>query len=97
MEKKLNSINKIFPWFSGLSADLVFYIAINTIWLTNVKGLSAAQITFLTTIASLFAIGFQMPALAIMKKLGNTISMRIGTFLLLISSVMLTFSTKYIF
>lgn len=97
MEKKLNVINKIFPWFSGLSDDLIFYIAINTIWLTTVKGFSAAEITFLTTIGSLFAIIFQFPMLAIMKSVGNTNSIRIGSVCLFISSMMLTFSTQYIF
>lgn len=96
MEKKLKLINKVYPWYSGLSSDLIFYIAINTIWLTTIKGFSAAEITFLSTISSLFGILFQIPSLRIIKKIGNTKSIRIGSFFLLVSSIMLTFCTKYI-
>lgn len=96
MEKKLKLVNKLYPWFSGLSGDLIFYIAINTIWLTTIKGFSPTEITFLSTIASLFGILFQLPALAIIKKLGNTKAIRVGSLLLLSSSIMLTFCKNYV-
>ena len=35
---------KIYPWFTGLTGDLLFYIAIDTLFLTIVKSFSAAQI-----------------------------------------------------
>ena len=97
MDKKLKTVNKLFPWYSGLSTDLIFYIAINTIWLTTIKGFSPAQITFLFTISSLFGIMFQIPLLKIIKRLGNTKSIRIGSLCMLIASIMLTFCTNYIF
>ena len=50
MDRKLNRFVKIYPWFHGLTADLLFYIAIDTLFLTAVKNLSAAQIVSLTTI-----------------------------------------------
>jgi len=96
MDKKLALINKIYPWYSGLSSDLIFYISINTIWLTTIKGFNPAQITFLSTISSLFAIFFQIPSLYIIKKIGNTKSIRLSSLFLLISSIMLTFCTNYI-
>lgn len=95
MSRELKLINKLYPWYSGLSSDLIFYIAINTIWLTTVKGFSDTEITFLFTISSLFMIFFQIPSLMIIKKIGNTNCIRVGSFLLLISSIMLTFCTKY--
>lgn len=96
MDKKLNLMNKLYPWYLGLSTDLIFYIAINTIWLTSVKGFSNSQITFLSTISSLFTIIFLMPLLKIIKRLGNTKSIRIGSFLLLISSITFTFGNNYL-
>ena len=45
--------NKIYPLFAGLSGDLIFYIAINTLFLTEVKHLSALEISSLTTISTL--------------------------------------------
>jgi len=96
MDKKMKKINQLFPWYSGLSSDLIFYIAINTIWLTTIKGFSPAQITFLSTISSLFGIVFQIPLLKIIKTVGNTKSIRIGALCMLIASIMLTFCTNYI-
>lgn len=96
MENKVKLANKIYPWFAGLSSDLIFFIAINSIWLTTVKGFSFAEITFFTTVSSLFGIVFQFPSLIIIKKMGNTNSIRFGSFLLLVASIMLTFCTKYI-
>jgi Nitrate/nitrite transporter len=96
MDKKMKKINQLFPWYSGLSSDLIFYIAINTIWLTTIKGFSPAQITFLSTISSLFGIVFQIPLLKIIKRVGNTKSIRIGALCMLIASIMLTFCTNYI-
>ena len=46
MDRKLNRFVKIYPWFHGLTADLLFYIAIDTLFLTAVKELSAAQRAF---------------------------------------------------
>ena len=50
--KKLNRSIKMYPIFYGLTADLIFWIAINTLFLTTVKHLSASDIN------SLGAIGF---------------------------------------
>lgn len=96
MKKKLEFVNKIYPWYVGLSSDLIFFIAINSIWLTTVKGFNFAQISFFTTISSLFGILFQYPSLRLIKKIGNTNSIRFGSFLFLIASLMLTFCTKYV-
>ena len=95
-EQKLNRFNKLFPWFSGLSSDLLFWVAIDTLFLTVVKNLTASQIVFLTSISLLVSIFLQFPLLTIIQKIGNTKSVIIGSFLLLISSVLLTFGTSYI-
>lgn len=49
------SVNTI-PWFMGFSNDLMFYIAINTLFLTASKNLNASQISFFTTVPCLFYI-----------------------------------------
>ena len=97
MNKKLLFVNKLYPLYSGLSSDLIFYIAINTIWLTTVKGFNSSQITFLFTISSLASILIEIPSLMIIKKIGNTKSIRLSSFLLFLSSIMVTFCNKYIF
>ena len=93
---KIDKFIKIFPWFAGLSGDLLFWIAIDTLFLTIVKHLNVSQIVSLTSISLLTCIILQIPLLQIIKKIGNTKSVRIGSLLFLISSILLTFGTNYI-
>ena len=97
MEEKIRLSNKIYPLFSGLSGDLLFWIAINTIFLTTVKGFNAAQISSFTTIGTLVSILLYSIIFKIIKKIGNIRSIKLGTILLLCSAILLTFSNKYIF
>lgn len=89
-----NSVN-IFPWFMGLSDDLMFYIAIDTLFLTTVKKLNASQISLFTTIPCLCYILLQRPFLKIIRKIGNTKSIRLGTIILLLGSILITFAKSY--
>lgn len=94
--RKVLLSNSIMPWFIGISGDLMFFIAINSLFLTVVKGLSAAEITFLITISNLSCILLQVPVLKIVQKIGNIKSIRIGTIMLLCSSILITFSNDYL-
>ena len=87
--------NNILLYFIALSGDLMFFIAISTLFLTEVKGLSASQISFLTTISTLSCILLQVPALKIIHKIGNTKSIRLGTIMLLASALLITFGNNY--
>ena len=57
--KKINFSNKIYPIFYGLSADLIFWIAINTLFLTTVKHLNASQINTINFVGTFIAICIQ--------------------------------------
>ena len=92
----LTRFNKIFPWYSGLSGDLLFWIAIDTLFLTVVKNFNSSQIISLTSVSLLTCILLQMPLLKIINKIGNTNSVRLGSLLLLVSSLLLTFGQNYI-
>lgn len=95
-EQNLIKFNKLFPWFAGLSGDLLFWAAIDTLFLTVVKNFNASQIVSLTSISLITCILLQIPLLNIIKKIGNTKSVRLGSLLLLISSILLTLGTNYI-
>lgn len=95
-ENKLKRFNKIFPWYDGLSGDLLFWVAIDTLFLTVVKNFTASQIVSLTSISMIINILLQVPLLKIIHKIGNTKSVRLGSFLLLISSILFTFGRNYI-
>ena len=96
-QEKIKKFNKIFPWYAGLSEDLLFWVAIDTLFLTVVKNFNALQIVSLTTVSLITCIALQVPLLKIIKKIGNTNSVRLGSMLLLISSLLLTFGQNYIF
>lgn len=95
-ENRLKRFNKIFPWYDGLSGDLLFWIAIDTLFLTVVKKFTAAQIVSLTSISMIINILLQVPLLKIIHKIGNTKSVRLGSLLMLVSSILLTFGRNYL-
>ncbi len=92
----LKKFYKIFPIFYGLSDDLLFYVAIDTLFYTIVKGFSADQLALLTTVSSLFCILLKVPITKIIEKIGNTKSIRIGTLGLIVTSVIITFSGSFL-
>ena len=95
-QKKITKFNNIFPWYAGLSGDLLFWVAIDTLFLTIVKKFNESQIVSLTTVSLIACIALQVLLLKIIKKIGNTNSVRLGSVLLLISSLLLTFGQNYI-
>lgn len=94
--KKVNRSIKLFPAFSSFSADIIFFVPIDTLFLTLTKGLNASQITAITMVSLIICIITQKSILTATKKLGNTNSVKLGAFLLLISVIILTFGKSFI-
>lgn len=86
---------KTIPWFMGFSNDLIFYIAINTLFLTTVKNFNASQISLFTTIPCLCYIVLQRYFLKIIKKIQNKKAVCLGCILLFIASVIITFAKSF--
>ena len=95
IDKKIKISNKIYPYISGLSDDLLFWAAINTIFLITVKMLSASQVSLLSAIAGLVTILSQSIVLKIIKRIGNIKSVRLGLLMLLIGSTLITFGNNF--
>lgn len=95
--KGVNRFINIYPWYSGLTGDLLFYIAIDTLFLTMVKNFSPAQIVSLASLSQFACIVLQFPMLYVIRKIGNTASIRVGAFFLLISAILITFGKSYYF
>lgn len=93
--KRVNFTIKTIPWFKGFSDDLIFYIAINTLFLTIVKNFTASQISLFTTIPCLCYILLQRFFLKIIKKINNKKSVCLGCLLLLIASIIITFAKSF--
>ena len=95
MKKRIKTFLKIYPWYYSISCWLLFFDIINTIYLTTVKGLSAAEFSLLLAISLTVSILLHIPFLHIIKKWGNTFSLRFGNFLFIISAIMLTFCNSF--
>ena len=95
MNKSVDRFIRLFPWNYGLSADLLFYIAIDSLFLTMVKSFSPAEIVSLTSLSQLACIALQFPILFVIKKIGNTASIRTSGLFLLMSAILITFGEGY--
>lgn len=94
--KRIEFSNRMYPIYDGLSKDLLFYIAIDSLFLTVVKGFSAVDISLLGVFPTLVCIALQPVIIRLIKKLGNVHSSRFGTLILLGSSLVLTFGTGFV-
>lgn len=93
---KINRIVKLYPIFYALSADTIFFVPIDTLYLTLVKHLNASEIVATTMISLLVCIISRGLIEKVAKKIGNTNSVRLGCLLLLVSTIILTFGTSFI-
>lgn len=95
IDKRINLCNKLYPIYDGLSKDLLFYIAIDTLFFTVAKGFSAFEISFLGVVPTLICIAMQPVLVRLVKIIGNVNSSRFGTFILLISAIIITFGGSF--
>lgn len=94
-KNKIQLSNKIYPYFAGLTDDLMFWAAINTLFLTTVKNFSASQVSMLSAISIFSTIIFQGIVFKIIKRLGNLKSVRTGVVLLLLAAIIMTFAKSF--
>ena len=94
--KRVKNSIRLYPIFYAFSADLIFFVPIDTLFLTLVKGLNASQISAITMIGLLVCILAQKIVVYTTKKIGNANSIRLGTFMLLLSSIIVTFGNSFI-
>lgn len=94
-KKRIEMSIKLYPFYYGISADLMFWAAINTLFLTTVKGFTASQINSLISISVLISFISYYLILRVIKKIGELKAIKIGNFLLLIASICITFLQTY--
>ena len=94
-KKRIVLSNKIYPLFAGLSGDLIFYIAINTLFLTEVKGFSALEISSLTTISIFVMLILNPLVMKIINKIGALNSVRVGVTVLFLGAFLITVGNNY--
>ncbi len=69
IEVKKRYNRKLYPVYKMFSWDLLFYVAIIFAYLTNVKGLSAADVFFMDALYTAFKFIMQIPAVVIVDRL----------------------------
>lgn len=69
---------KLFPIYKALSWDLLFYYAVSFLFLTNTKGISAADVLLVDAFYPIFKFVLEIPNTAIVNKLGNRLSLILG-------------------
>lgn len=94
-EKRIKTSLKVYPFYYGLSADLMFWAAINTLFLTVVKKFSAQEVNSLVSFSILISIVGYFIILKLIKKIGELNAVKIGNIMLLLSSVFITFFKTY--
>lgn len=93
--KKIKRSIEIYPIFASFTGDLIFFVPIDTLFLTLVKGLNASQIVAMTMVSLIMCIILQKIILKTVKKIGNVNSLRLGTILILFASLILTFGKSF--
>lgn len=74
-EKEIRKVRKqnmkIYSLYRAISCDLIFYYAIEFLFLTQVKQISASDIVLSSAFYSIFMIIFQIPASIVIDKIGT--------------------------
>lgn len=99
MESTKNSNNmsynmKIFPIYKALSWDALFYYAIEFLFLTQIKGLTAAQVLFTDAFYPLFKFILEIPSNIIVNKLGKRRSLILGNMFVVADLLCLILATN---
>lgn len=82
--KRKNNL-KLYPIYKMFSWDLLFYYAINFLFLTTTKGISASQILFVDAFYPLFKILFQIPCVTLIDYIGKKKALLLGNIFVSIS------------
>ena len=82
-------------WFISMETELLFFMVCDVTFLTQVKGLTSAQVSQVTFLSLLVSLVILVPLLKFINRFGNRISVRLGSTLFLLSSVLITFSPNF--
>lgn len=82
---------KIFPFYRMISWDLLFYYPIIFLFLTQVKGLTAAEVLFADAFYTLSNTFWQIPITRLVDRLGKRNCLLIGNFLYAITILAMIF------
>ena len=86
---------KIYSLYRMISLDIIFYYAIEFLFLTQVKNISPADVVLKSSFYALFMILLQIPATICIEKLGTKICTILGNFFNSIYLLIIIFATNF--
>ncbi len=91
-----NKVNmKLYPMYRLFAIDVLFYNAIKVLFLTQVKGISNAEVVLMETIYAFFKLTLQIPLTVLVSKLGIRKSTILGNIFWTLELVLILFSSNY--
>ncbi len=81
---------KLYPFYEAANGDLLFFSVIQTLFLTQVKGFSPAQIAIIILITNIVDFALEYPSYRVIRKLGNSRASVIGGIMPLIGILLIT-------
>lgn len=94
-ERYSSKFYRQYLWCTALETDLLFFVVIDAIFLTTIKGLSMEQVSLLAFLSLVFSLVIQFPLLKGINRIGNKASVRLGSIAMLIAAVCLTFAPNF--
>ena len=82
--------------YTALETDLLFFAVCDATFLTQVKHLSAEQVSLVTFLSILLSLAVQYPLLKLINRIGNKAAVRAGSVFFLLASILITFSPNFI-
>ena len=78
LRRKRRNNRNLYPIYSSIGLDYMFYYGIKVLFLSQVKGITDAQIVLATSFYSLFAIVTQVPITILIHKIGKRRGLILG-------------------
>ena len=78
IRKKRRNNRNLYPIYSSIGLDYMFYYGIKVLFLSQIKGITDAQIVLATSFFSLFAIVTQVPITVLIHKIGKRRGLILG-------------------
>lgn len=86
---------KIYPLYRAISLDIIFFYAIQILFLTQEKGISLSDVVLSISFYSIFMIIFQIPVSIIIEKIGVKTSTVIANAFNIIFIILIIFSSNF--
>lgn len=61
---------KLYPFYRAFASDIIFLYAIKLLFLTQVRGVTAADVIFSVSMYAMFMVFLQIPAMIVIQKIG---------------------------